>query len=603
MRRRLGLAVLFMASGLALTTPAAAQLPSGFEQIHAYDVELVVQSNGDLRVTETIDYDFGSQSRRGIFRDIPVRFRYDDRYDRVYPVRAIGVRASRGASAKTKVSDIAGGMKQIRIGDEDTYITGRHEYVISYTVEGALNRFSDHDELFWNAIGTSWSVPIGKPTVTVRAEDRISRVACYAGPEGSRLPCATARSDGTTATFSHGSMQSYEGLSVVVALPPRSVDRVGPILDERWSADRAFSRSGTAVGGSLALLALGLLGLWRLVWRTGRDRRFVGEIPGLEPGAGVDRTEELRPAFTDAAGPVEYAPPPGMTPALMGVLLDERADVLDVTASIVDLAVRRHLRIDELPRQGLFRRRDWQLTRLDGPDDLLPWENQLLAALFKSAAVVRLSDLKNTFYADLAGLRQTLYADVVRQGWFRRDPETVRTMWRIGGVVVAVLGVGITIALAKWTYHGLLGLPVVLCGLLLVGFARWMPARTGAGSAALARSLGFRRYLATAEANQLRFEEQEGIFARYLPYAIVLGEVDRWAKAFEGLGEQAERELYWYSGPHGWTSHDFADSMSSFSSSASGTLTSTPGSSGRSGFGGGGGFSGGGGGGGGGGSW
>jgi uncharacterized protein (TIGR04222 family) len=583
--------------------PVSARLPAGFEQIHSYEVDLVVEPDGDLRVQETIDYDFGAQSRRGIYRDIPVRFRFDDTHDRVYPLRDVEVRASRGAPADTDVSDIDGGRKRIRVGDEDTYITGRHTYVISYVVAGAINRFSDHDELFWNAIGPEWEVPIAKASARVRTPTSVSRVACYAGELGSVLGCSRATKDGSTATFTSSALQRKEGLTVVVGLAPGSIANAGPILKERWSLDRAFERSGVAVVGALGLLAAGVGGVASLVWRRGRDRRWVGEVPGLEPPPNVTGMDAPRALFADRAGPVEYAPPAGMTPALMGVLIDERADALDVTASIVDLAVRRHLRIDELPRKGWFGKRDWRLTRLTDTDDpLLPWESQLLGALFRSGSTVELSDLKNTFHTDLAELKEALYADVVRQGWFARQPDSVRTVWHGVGIVAAAAGAGVTYLLARYTHLGLLGLPLVVSGLLLLVMGRHMPSRTPKGSAALARALGFRRYLATAEAAQLRFEEQEGVFARYLPYAVVLGEVERWAQAFGDLGGRAQQELYWYSGPDGWSSAHFADSMTSFASSTSSTMASTPSSSGGSGFSGGG-SSGGGGGGGGGGSW
>ena len=117
----------------------------------------------------------------------------------------------------------------------------------------------------------------------------------------------------------------------------------------------------------------------------------------------------------------------------------------------------------------------------------------------------------------------------------------------------------------------------------------------------LRRVRGFRRVIATAETHLSRWAEQENVFTRYLPYAIVFGLTEKWAKAFEGLGITPDTST-WYRGPHPFTYAAFADSVGSFAVTTGGTLASTPSSSGSSGFGGGG-FSGGGGGGGGGGSW
>ncbi|HET6771623.1 MAG TPA: DUF2207 domain-containing protein, partial [Actinomycetota bacterium] len=137
----------FVALLLLPTSPAAGQ---GTERILNYSVEIAVESTGDIFVTEVIDYDFGSNERHGIFRDIPVRFRYDDRYDRVYPVDVLSVKGSIDTPDQFE-EEREGNLLRIRIGDPDRTITGRHSYAIVYRVEGALNGFPDHNELYWNA--------------------------------------------------------------------------------------------------------------------------------------------------------------------------------------------------------------------------------------------------------------------------------------------------------------------------------------------------------------------------------------------------------------------------------------------------------------------
>ena len=581
---------------------ATARAQGGGEQIHAYDVAIDIQPSGTMRVTETIDYDFGADERHGIYRNIPDRFHHDDTYDRVYPIDDVDVSGSRGTPTDTEVSS-SGGAKSIKIGDADKTISGRHRYVIRYDVRGAINRFDDHDQLYWNAVGHEWAVPISGVRVTVTGPGAIGEIACFAGPDGSLQPCDDSRNEGGRAVFRQASLPTYGGVTVVVALPPGSVAAPGPILDERFAVERAFAVTRTSLGLTAALLALLVAAVIRVVWRVGRDRRYAGEVPGLLPPEGVAAVEERRPLFADPAGPVEYRPPEDMRPALMGVLLDERADPLDVTATIVDLAVRRYLRIDELPRKWFFSRQDWRLTKLDAPadDSLCRWEQSLLDALFDEGDEVDISDLKDSFYVDLKKIQNQLYDDVMARRWFTRHPDKERGRWFALGALATLAGVGATVLLAKHTHLALVGLPVVAAGLLLLALHRRMPSRTARGSAALAQTLGFRRYLATAESLQLQFEEGAGIFARYLPYAVVMGETKRWAKAFESLGAQPGDQVYWYGGPTGFDATNFSDSISAFSAATSGTVASTPSSSGSSGFSGG--SSGGGGGGGGGGSW
>jgi uncharacterized membrane protein len=191
--------------------------------------------------------------------------------------------------------------------------------------------------------------------------------------------------------------------------------------------------------------------------------------------------------------------------------------------------------------------------------------------------------------------------------WYRRRPDSTHTTWFLFSMLSVVLAGGVTYLLVRYTTLGFVGIALILAALALVVASRAMPARTGEGSAVLARTLGFRRYLATAEAGQIRFEEGEDIFSKYLPYAIVFGEAERWAKVFATLAAAGGTAatvpaVLWYTGPHPFTYGSFGDSVNSFSVTTSGSISAAAASS-KSGFGGGGGFSGGGFGGGGGGGW
>jgi len=600
---------LFLGAAAASALWLLAAVPAGAgsdESITAYDVALTVRVDGILHVREQIAYDFGSNSRRGIFRIIPTTQRYDDTRDRIYELGNVKVSSPTGAPADVKIED--GASTTIRIGDPDRTISGEHTYVIDYEVAGALNSFSDHEELYWNAIGPDWRVPIGAATATVDMPADITEVACFGGPVGSTLPCASGVHDGRRGTFRQAALDPNNAFTVVVGVPAGSVP-AEPILEERFSFARAFAVNTQTVGG---LAAVGLLigaGIGWLAWSRGRDRRYVGQALGLGPAAGQIDVQEHRPLFAKPDGAVEFAPPDGIRPGQVGTLIDEEAHVLDVTATIVDLAVRKYLFIEELPRMSWFHPRDWRLTRLDAPiEALLPYERRLHAALFRGGGQVLMSDLKDTFASSMTDVQNQLYVDVVKRGWFFRRPDKVRGTWVFGGVVLTAVGAGLTCVLAKYTQAALIGLGVVAGGIVLLASAKVMPARTARGSAALARVLGFRQYIKTAEVEQLRFEERESIFSRYLPYAVVFGETDRWAKAFASLadarpaGSHSSPGLYWYSGPNAWNLGYLGSSMTGFTNTAAGVLTSTPSSSGTSGFGGGG-FSGGGGGGGGGGSW
>jgi uncharacterized membrane protein len=173
----------------------------------------------------------------------------------------------------------------------------------------------------------------------------------------------------------------------------------------------------------------------------------------------------------------------------------------------------------------------------------------------------------------------------------------------VAGFIVAAAGVGLGYLLGRWFGWAIIGAPIVVAGLLLGATAQLMPRRTAKGSEALRRVLGFRLFIDTAEKDRAKFAEQANIFAEYLPFAIVFGCVDKWARVFRDIDTTAAVQG-WYGGTTPgavFAASDFSRSLETFSSSVSSVIASTPGSSGGSGFSGG--SSGGGGGGGGGGSW
>jgi Predicted membrane protein (DUF2207) len=346
-------------------------------------------------------------------------------------VHVLEVSGSPGTPDQYKVEHVDATLR-IRIGDPDRTITGRHGYTIVYRVEGTLNGFADHDELYWNAVGTQWEVPIEHAAVTVGAPAAISRVACYAGPLGATTPCAASRMDGRNASFAGTKLSGHEGVTVVVGFPTGVVPAPRPILDERWSLARAFSATPGALELAGGVLLAVLLVLGWLLGVTGRDRRPANPVP-----------EGLM---------AESAPPEGIRPAQAGLLVDEVVRPVALTATLVDLAVRGYLRIEELPDRAEGLEPDWRLVKLKAADqDLLGYERLLLDGLFHSrrrdedVEAVRLSDLEDWRYADrFERVRVWLYRDAVQRRWFTQRPDKVRGRWVVRGLAVAVVGAALT---------------------------------------------------------------------------------------------------------------------------------------------------------------
>jgi uncharacterized membrane protein YgcG len=570
------------------------------DQIPAFDIVIRVQSDGSMLITETIEYTFDAGEHHGIYRDVATRRPYDDVDDRVTPVSDVS------ASAPDVPDDVdveqEGAVTRIRIGDPDVTVSGTHTYTVSYRVDGAMNGFEDHDELYWNATGDAWVAAIDATTVRVVMPGRITRVACYQGPTGSTEPCGRAVAKGATARFTAGRLlYPGEGLTFVVAVPKGVVAEPVPILEERWSFGRRFAVTSSSVG--LAAAVLVLAGFWviRSFVRSGRDRRYRGSQIDQVMGSATGEEEAVPVGDADTSGPVEFAPPGDLRPAYMGLLLEERVRTLHVTATIVDLAVRGYLHINEVDG-GFLRKHDWELVQGTPPDEHVPrYERILLDGLFAGRSTVRVSELRNTFAPTLKSVEEAVAKDGMTQRWFVENPDDVRGRWSQRAVLVIVLGVVATFLLARYTHLAIAGLAVILAGVVLAVTAGRMPSRTAKGTAFTRRIRGFRTVVETADRYLATWAEQEHVFTRYLAYAVLFGVTDRWAKAFAQIGVQDDVATF-YTGTRPFVMGDFSHAIDGFAVTTGGTLSSTPGSSGSSGFGGGG-FSGGGGGGGGGGSW
>jgi uncharacterized membrane protein YgcG len=571
--------------------------------ITTFNAQVDVQRDGVLQITETILVDFGRQRKHGIYRDIPVRYDYDDKRNRVYDFGVDSVTNVEGQRLKYEVID-TGGIKRIKIGDPDREVSGPQSYRITYRLGHVLNPFEGHDELYLNIIGPpGWPVRVEKAAATVTLPaDGIQEVTCFQGATTSTEPCRFSHQPRAAAFETTRTLPERENFTIVVSLAKGVVTEPTLKLQNkpRQFADY-FEVNPFTVGAALLALAGIVSAIVAAYWSFGRDRRYTSIYYLTDNPA-----EETPPLFANDPIVVEFQPPDGLRPAQIGLLLDEKADTLDVTATIVDLAVRGYLRITEVQKDNfvsrLFGAKDWQLDRTDKDESgLLPYEVTVLNGLFADGPSVKLSDLKNEFYTYLQSAEKQLYHDAMKRSWFPFRPDWARAVWFGLGVVVIALGIGVIMGLGWLLGAGIVGFPIILGGLLLFALSHNMPRRTALGRELLRRALGFRMYIATAEKDRQKFNEQQNLFSEYLPYAIVFRCVDKWARAFRDI-DMTKEVRSWYSGSGPFYAASFSNNLQGFASSVSSTIQSTPGSSGSSGLGGGG-SSGGGGGGGGGGSW
>lgn len=323
---------------------------------------------------------------------------------------------------------------------------------------------------------------------------------------------------------------------------------------------------------SVNSLDLGLLGLAALAWVVvglaallvrffGRDEMFTGLPPGLiPPDPATAPRERVRSASREYDGEiaVAFSPPAGLTPGLVGTVIDGSVDSRDITATLVDLAVRGHLTITAVPAdqeanparkrfakrpEGEVPKVDWVIGHPTGTprDELAPFEQSLIQGVLGGAESVRMSQLGDSGLQALRHTQAGFYADVMARGWYKRHPR------KSGGWGCLPIGAGVLLAvlmaMAGRSIQAYIAAVIALgAGIALSRVTRGRSPRTAEGTAVRIQALGFKKYLATAEAGQFRFEEAAGIFSRYLPYAMVFGVAQHWAKVFGDVANLAQVE-------------------------------------------------------------
>ncbi len=429
---------------------APAALPAQ-EQADSLHTSIEAQEDGSVVVTEDITWRFpDGEDRHGIYRLVRVRAGYRDSETqyRYYELSGIEVTSPTGAPTDITVEDY-GADRRIRIGSPSETVSGTARYVVRYRLAHLVNDIGDGTaEVYYDVVSTASSFPQHDVRATVTGPADVTRAACFHGPYGSTDPCPAT--PGASAEYTVPDLAAEEGASVVAAFPREAFGDLTPDLREGDAGSSGGSTVTPATARTLGLLATGggllvplaagtLMGL--LVWRRGRDERYAGLTPGLSPGAG-----ESAPVVVGGPAPtvaVQFTPPEGVQPGLVGTVLDEEAGLVDVTATIIDLAVRGHLRIGREDR-GALRSDDWVLTRTRPPAGsapLSPYEQLLHESLFAAGDQVALSSLKNRFKPTVDAVQRLMYEEVVERGWFRRSPQAQRSGWMALGSVLVGVGV------------------------------------------------------------------------------------------------------------------------------------------------------------------
>ena len=567
--------------------------------VAGFHADIQVHRDGRTEISETIRVRFDG-SYNGVFRTIPIIYR--NSWGGNYKLRLTidGVEDDRGNELEYEVSRERN-YRKLKIwvpGAENATRT----VVIRYTVGNALRFMEEEgeawDELYWNVTGDEWPVGIEAASARIQLPSRATgvRARAFTGAYRSTELAAEIRIEdhvihvGTTRPLG-----MHEGLTVAVAWDSREAAGLAAV-DGNMEATRGpptgdylvrrpsfFKKLRYALEANWPLFIpiLAFFAMYSVWIRTGRD-------------------PQRRPIT------VQYEPPEGMTPSEIGVLVDNRTDMRDVTAMIVDLAVRGYLTIEESEKTllGFSIGKDYEFElqrgRSDWDEDLKRHETRLLDAMFDGRAgdVTSVSEMENSFYQDLPDIKNGIFAELMARRYYRSRPDRTMAKWVVAGAIAApiILVPGLAIGTGYGMSPITLVLAAVLTAVVIISFGVFMPARTIAGTRALEQSLGFEEFLNRVESERYRrMITGPEMFERYLPYAMALGVEKKWAAAFSEILKEPPSWNHGAGAVH-FRPTLFVGDLSGMSTKAASAMSSAPRSSGGSGFsgGGGGGFSGGG---------
>jgi len=547
-------------------------------KIQKFSAEIFVQPDAVLDVTETIEVNFIG-AWHGLYRTIPIEYVTPQGFNFTLFVKLEDATDDSGRALKVESSRERHYLKWKIYVDNATDVV--RTINLHYRVSNGLRFFEDHDELYWNITGDEWDVPLENVSAQIILPSGVTgiRTAEYTGTYGSRAQNAEARtSDNRVDIAMLRPLSFHEGLTAVVGwdkgfvTEPGTSEKIQQFLASNWPI--------------FFPIPVFLFMYW--LWYTrGRDPR-TGPVA------------------------VQYAPPDGMTPAEAGTLVDDNVDMRDITATIVDLAVRGYLVIEEKDKSqllGLISNKEYIFHLKKKPAEwagLKPHELVLLAGIFADGilADVELSTLQNHFYSKLPSIKNSIFDALMERGYFQHRPDYVRSAYVGGGIAIGVVLFLMGNALSQKT--GIATMPffiaAILSGGIIAGFGWIMPACTSAGAKALATVLGFEDFLTHVESDRIdRMMKTPETFEKFLPFAMALGVEKKWVGAFQDI--YSEPPSWYQGGMHGgvFYPNTFVSSLNNMTAQASSVMSSAPRSSGGSGFGGGGSSGGGGGGGGGGG--
>ncbi|WP_330227956.1 DUF2207 domain-containing protein [Nocardia sp. NBC_00508] len=500
--------VLLLASaGMLATAPVAHTEPAPNGVTITADLKL--NPEGVLEVVEQV-----AVPPDGSFRmSLPLRLKVSDDAERVFQVTDVD---TEGAGTATVAND------------QFTIEAKPGESTFEYSVRNTVSDAPGTQVFRWLGVLNADIAAISATLISPSFEMGI--VDCKLGPPGNTRPCADVKVEADGVLFlEQTDLHKGDAIDLTLQLPPGTVPSNADVRD-----------SGDA--GPFAITAPVLVALGVLVLTSAGMAAFVLRARRQDAAAGGG-SETIDPLLREGDR-VQFTSPDGVLPGEAGLLLDGHVDPVDIAATVVDLAVRRYLRLAPLSD------RDWRITRVNAPDDQLrDYEKAVYHALLPAGTdAVTLAELREPGRVAAGPVRTALLADAVARGNLldRRRPGLA--LWLGGALMLA--GIAATVTLALTSGHALVGVAIALGGVATLLLPKYLPARTARGLELARQIRALQRGLEATRREQIPPIDQETVFSRALPFTVIGGRADNWIRAFRDVDPSADAQpgLYWFAG-------------------------------------------------------
>jgi uncharacterized membrane protein YgcG len=554
------------------------------ERVLSFHSDIEIDTSSVITVKESIKiYATGTIFKRGITRTIPTE-RVDSLGKKKLEYKILSV--ERDGKVSKYHTEKGNGEITIFVGEKSVFLNeGEYDYTITYRMSGQIGFFDNYDEIYWNVNGFQWNLPFDQVTsqITLPAGGKIIQNSCYTGRYGSNSTnCNSKILSDNSIRFSAESFRAGENLTVAVGFNKGIVNQPPPPPPPTF-----FQKFG-------ALILSGLMSFLLLFYYGFTWLRF-----GVDP---------VKPTVYP-----QFDAPEKMTPASVGMIDKQRYYGDLITGSILNLAVKGYLRIEEDVEEyifGLFKTKRFIIHKLKKDTGmLLNEESILLSKLFTSTSTLVLDGK----YDAKVGSAVTAFKASLRKQHTSLIYQGVNLKFWVVPILAMVAYGFLFFFLASQYFEGendvLVFVLFIILNIVFFLIYQYLIRKPAVEKLRLKSLIdGFKMYMSAAEEKQIaHFNPPDltpEVFEKLLPYAVVLGAEDVWGEKFQNLLNKSiiDQNYHptWYVGNVG----NFSSFNHSLNSSLSNSINSsaTPPSSSGSGSGGGG-FSGGGGGGGGGGGW